>query len=134
MRTTMTRVIAVGVLALMVGGSPAWAHHAMFAQFDITKTVTIKGTLTKLEWVNPHGWIYMDVKRADGRVENWAIETGSPLRMGKRGLKPTDFRPGKEIVVAGFPAKDRRQAMAGWVITFLDRDAEGEESSFALGR
>lgn len=132
----MTLPIMVVGAVLLLATRPVWAHHAMFAQFDVKKSITLKGTLTKMDWVNPHGWIYMDVKRADGRVETWTIETGNPLRMANRGLSPADFRPGIEIIVGGFPAKDGKRTLAGWIITFPDREAStpDREASFALGR
>ena len=132
----MTLPIMVVGAALLLATRPVWAHHAMFAQFDVKKSITLKGTITKMDWVNPHGWIYMDVKRADGRVETWTIETGNPLRMTNRGLSPTDFRPGLEIIVGGFPAKDGKRTLAGWIVTFPDREASfpEREASFALGR
>jgi hypothetical protein len=87
-----------------------------------------------MEWVNPHGWIYMDVKGADGQVENWAIETGNPYTMQKRGLSRTDFRFGTEIIVGGWVARDGTRTAAGWIISFPDREASGREASFSLGR
>ena len=72
--------------------------HSFAAEFDINKPVTLKGTLTKMAWVNPHGWIYMDVKSPDGKVENWAIEAGGPTALLRRGLRATDFPVGLEIV------------------------------------
>ena len=70
------------------------AHHSFAAEFDISKPVALKGTLTKMAWVNPHGWIYMDVKTPDGKVENWAIEAGGPTALLRRGLRATDFPVG----------------------------------------
>lgn len=133
-KTTLS-IVVVGAV-LLLAAKPLWAHHAMFAQFDVNKSMTLRGTLTKMDWVNPHGWIYMDVKRPDGRVETWAIETGNPFRMTKRGLSPADFRPGTEIIVGGFPARDGKRTMAGWIVTFPDREASSpeQEASFALGR
>lgn len=131
-RTTLP-ILVVGA-TLLLATVPAWAHHAMIAQFALDRPITLKGTVTKMDWVNPHGWIYMDVKGADGQVENWAVETGSPLRMQNRGLKKTDFRYGSEIIVGGFAAKDGTRTAAGWIITFPDREASGREASFSLGR
>ena len=134
MRTTLPIVVVGAVLLLATG--PAWAHHAMIAQFALDRPVTLRGTLTKMEWVNPHGWIYLDVRGENGQVENWAIETGSPLRMERRGLKKTDFRYGVEIIVGAFAAKDGTRSAAGWIVTFPDREASvpAREASFSLGR
>ena len=134
MRTTLPIVVVGAVLLLATG--PAWAHHAMIAQFALDRPVTLRGTLTKMEWVNPHGWIYLDVRGENGQVENWAIETGSPLRMERRGLKKTDFWYGVEIIVGAFAAKDGTRSAAGWIVTFPDREASvpAREASFSLGR
>ena len=112
------------------------AHHSMVAEFNLTKPITLHGTLTKLEWVNPHGWIYVDVKNAEGVAENWKIETGSPFRMEKRGLKKTDFKVGGEVIVSGFAARDGSLTAAGLTITFPDREKSfpTREATFVLGR
>lgn len=134
MRMTRTLPIAVLGVALLATG-PVWAHHAMVAEFSLDKPVTLRGTLTKLLWINPHGWIYLDVKGADGQVENWAIETGGPGRMQKSGLRTTDFRIGRELIVGGFAAKDGSRHAAGMIVTFPDREALADRpASFALGR
>ena len=136
MRTrTALPIVALGV-ALLLGAEPAWAHHAVVAEFNLSKPISMRGTLTKLEWVNPHGWIHLDVKGPDGKIENWAFETGSPGRMQKRGLKKSDFRPGMELIIGGFIAKDGTRTAAGWIVTFPDREASypAREASFPLGR
>ena len=81
---------------------PAQAHHAFAAEYDVGKPVTLTGTLTRMEWVNPHGWIYMDVKGPDGTVKNWTVETSGPNQMGRRGLKKTDFVAGMPLTVKGY--------------------------------
>jgi hypothetical protein len=136
MRTGRTLPTVVFGIALLLATGPVWAHHAMIAQFALDKPITLRGTVTKMEWVNPHGWIYLDVKGADGKVENWAIETGSPLRMMKRGLKKTDFPYGADIIVGGFAARNGTRTAAGWIVTFSDREASypDREASFPLGR
>jgi len=126
-------IVVIGV-ALLLASEPGWAHHNLIVQFALNKPITLRGTLTKMEWVNPHGWIYLDVKGADGQVENWAIETGSPLQMTKRGLTRTDFRFGIELIVGGWAARDGTRTAAGWIVSFPDREASGREASFALGR
>lgn len=102
-------------------------------EFDISNPITLRGTITKVEWVNPHGWIYIDVKRADGEVVNWAVETGNPYKMAKRGLNQTDLKPGVDVIIGGFPAKNRKQNMAGWIVAFPGRSPD-REATFALGR
>ena len=133
-RTTL-RVMLFGI-ALLLATGPVWAHHAMVAQFALDKPITLRGSLTKMEWINPHGWIYLDVKGPDGKVENWAIETGSPLRMMKRGLTKADFPYGADIIVGGFAARNGTRTAAGWIVTFPDREASypDREASFPLGR
>jgi Family of unknown function (DUF6152) len=123
----------VSVAALASPGS-AFAHHSAVAQFDLNNPVTLKGTLTKLEWVNPHAWIYLTVKSADGKTDDWRVEAGSPVRMEKRGLKKDYLRPGTEVIIGGFRARDGSQTLAGWVIDFPARESAGQEASFALGR
>ena len=136
MRKRVRVALACVGAALLLGAGPISAHHSMVAEFDLAKPITVKGTLTRMEWMNPHGWIYIDAKGADGRVENWKIEAGSPFRMTKRGLKRTDFRVGSEVIVSGFAAKDGSPTAAGLTITFPDREASfpAREATFVLGR
>ena len=136
MRSVSTRACAAAAVVLLLGAGTASAHHNMVAQYALDKPVTIRGTVSKVEWKNPHGAIYLDVKGADGRIESWLVETGSVGNMRKRGLKPEDFHPGTELVVGGWPAKDGERSVAGWIVTFPDRETAraGAETSFSLGR
>lgn len=136
MRKTLTLAFASVGAALLFATGPMSAHHAMVAEFNLAKPITMKGTLTKVEWVNPHGWIYIDSKDAGGRVESWKFETGSPFRMEKRGLKKTDFKIGNEVIISGFAAKDGTPTAAGMSITFPDREKSfpAQEATFILGR
>ena len=98
----------------------ARAHHSFAAEFDGNQPVTLTGTLSKMEWVNPHGWIYIDVKGADGKVENWAVESGAPNALLRRGLRKTDFPIGVKVVVKGFRAKNGSPTVNGQTVTFED--------------
>jgi hypothetical protein len=91
---------------LLISASAAFAHHAFAAEFDGNKPVKIEGTLTKVMWSNPHGWIYVDAPGKDGKVVNWAIEFGSPNALLRRGLRKADFPPGIKVTVNGYLAKD----------------------------
>jgi DNA/RNA endonuclease YhcR with UshA esterase domain len=95
------------VLVLLTAGTlcavqPIQAHHAFAAEYDVAKPVTLSGTLTRMEWVNPHGWIYMDTKEPDGTVKHWTVETSGPSQMSRRGLKKTDFVDGMSLQVKGY--------------------------------
>ena len=133
-RRTALALALVGATFLFTAG-PLSAHHAMVAEFNLTRPITLKGTLTRMEWVNPHGWLYVDVKGPEG-PESWKVETGSPFRMEKRGLKKTDFKIGDEVIVSGFASKDGTPTGAGMTITFPDREKSfpAGEATFVLGR
>jgi hypothetical protein len=134
MRTTSKVVGALCGVALLLGAVPANAHHSMIVEFALDKPITLRGTLTRVDWTNPHGFIYLDVKRADGQVESWKVETGSPLRMKRRGLKKEDFCPGSEIIVGAYKSRTGVHRAAGMIVTFVDRDGTEAEASFSLGR
>ena len=141
MRSTHVAASLALALAVSLSTATARAHHSVIAEFDLQTAVTLRGTITQMEWVNPHGWIQIDVTGADGRIQTWKGETGSPFQLKKRGLSVTDFTTGTEVIVAGFAAKNGTPTAAGWVITFVDRQAslddegaEVREASFALGR
>jgi hypothetical protein len=96
------------------------AHHAFGAEFDIDRPITLKGMVTKMEWVNPHSWIHLDVKDADGKVTPWMIEGGSPNSLLRLGFTMNAVRYGMEIVVEGYQAKDGANRGVGVSLTFTD--------------
>jgi hypothetical protein len=92
-------LLAVGAV---VAVQPARAHHAFAAEYDANKPVTLTGIVTKIEWANPHGWIYMDTKEQDGTIKHWMIETAAPSQLSRHGLKKADFVDGMSAVVKGY--------------------------------
>ncbi len=89
------------------------AHHAFAAEYDIDQPITIKGRLTKIEWTNPHGWVYVDVAGDDEKVVNWAVEFGAPNALLRRGARKDDFPIGGEVTVSGYRAKNGKEVIAG---------------------
>lgn len=116
-RKSVLSGIGFGLL-VMVAGVPVLAHHAFSAEFDAQKPIELKGTVVKMEWVNPHTWIHMDVKRPDGSSERWMIEGGPPNSLLRRGFTKNSLLPGAEIFVDGFQAKDRSHKANGRDVTF----------------
>ena len=106
MRTRLCMVAAgLGLFAALTT-APLVAHHAFNAEFDAKRPVKFKGTVTKMVWVNPHAWIYVDVKKADGSVEEWMVEAGTPNTLLRRGLTRQSLPVGTEITVDGYQSKD----------------------------
>ena len=122
MRHVIGVVIAVvGVCAWMVGTAvPVTAHHAFAAEFDADSPVEFSGTVTKVEWVNPHVWIHLDVTLDDGTMEGWAFEAGTPNVLFRRGFTRDSLLPGTDVSVDGYQAKDGTNRANGRDITFVD--------------
>jgi hypothetical protein len=113
--------IPVGALALLVAAAaPARAHHAFAAEFDASRPLLLRGKVTKVEWVNPHAWVHMEITTADGKTEVWMVEAGTPNTLLRRGITKQSLLPGMEIVVDGYQSKDLSRRANGRDMTFPD--------------
>ena len=111
--------VAAG-LCLALAGMPAWAHHSFAAEFDEKKVIKLEGTVTQMEWVNPHTWIHLAVKNADGSVTNWMIEGNTPNSLLRAGFTKHSLEPGTEVVVLGYQARSGENRASGSSIAFKD--------------
>jgi hypothetical protein len=93
------------------------AHHSFAAEYDGNKTVTLKGKVTKVEWVNPHSWVYIDVTDANGKVTNWSCETAPPNMLYRQGWRRDSLKEGDEVTIDGFLAKDGSATMTARSVT-----------------
>ena len=98
--------VAVAAIGLLLGAVTASAHHSLSTEFDISKTVTLVGTVTKMDWTNPHAWLHLDVKDERGQVQAWNIEFGSPNALYRRGWRRTDLPAAVVVTVTGYASKD----------------------------
>ena len=114
------KLVAGVVGAVLLSAVSALAHHAFSAEFDVNKPINFKGTLTQVEFVNPHSWFHVDVKAADGTTQSWMIEAGTPNVLFRRGITKRSITIGTEIVVDGFQAKDGSLKGSGRDLTLPD--------------
>lgn len=106
--------------AVLAASGPVLAHHAFSSEFDANAPVTLRGPVTKVEWINPHAWIHVEVKRPDGKSEIWMVEGGTPNTLQRRGINRDSVKPGTVLVVSGYKSKDGTLRANGRDITFPD--------------
>lgn len=120
MRVT-PRPAAIGLTLFIAGAAPAAGHHAFGGEFDPNKPVVLKGPITRVEWVNPHAWIHLEVTRPDGTKEEWMVEGGSPNSLLRRGVTRDSLQVGTVIVVDGYQSRDHSLLRAnGRNVTYPD--------------
>jgi hypothetical protein len=112
--------IAILAAGLVTTAAPVWAHHAFAAEFDVNKRVKLSGTITKVEWTNPHAWLYVDVKDENGKVTNWSFELGSPNGLIRKGWRRTSLKLGDQVTVEGYAAKDGSNIANARSVTLAD--------------
>jgi hypothetical protein len=113
-------IAGVSMLCALFAAVPVRAHHSFAAEYDVNKPLTLKGTITKIEFVNPHAWLYMDVKDSNGKVVNWAVEMGTPNGLIRRGFTKASVPVGTAVTVDGYAAKDGSSTANGTTIKLPD--------------
>jgi hypothetical protein len=116
----MKNVLALSIAGMLAAPMPANAHHAFAAEFDAEKPVTVQGTVQKVEWTNPHIWVYVDMKSAGGAVERWQCEGGSPNTLSRQGWSRNTLKIGDQVTIEGFRAKNGSNTCNSRVVKTAD--------------
>jgi hypothetical protein len=116
----MMKAMLVGAVGLLFSVMPASAHHAFAAEFDANKGIKVSGTITKVEWTNPHAWLYVDVKDESGKLTSWSFELGSPNGLIRQGWRRTSVKAGDQVTIEGFVAKDGSNTANAHSVTLAD--------------
>jgi hypothetical protein len=119
-RSTRVLVAAAAPVLSVLLAAPLAAHHSFAAEFDPDQPIQLRGTVTSVELINPHSWIYIDVDNGDGTVTNWAIEGGTPNTLFRKGINKNTLPVGTELLVDGYRARDGRNRASGRDVTFTD--------------
>ncbi len=120
MKTTCKLVSGFSLMALLINPQSTFAHHAFSAEFDAEQPIEVKGVVTKFELVNPHSWLYLDVKGADGTVTNWGFEFGAPFSLKQKGISKKTLTAGTELSIKGFRAKNGKSFGYATLTTLAD--------------
>ena len=116
----MRHLLSTLALTSLAAAAPALAHHSFAAEFDVAKPVKLRGIVTEVEFLNPHSWIHIDVKKDDGSTEKWSVEGGTPNTLFRMGITRNSLPPGTEIFVDGYQARDGSTRASGRDITLAD--------------
>jgi Family of unknown function (DUF6152) len=131
LRTKLAAAMTIGILATVL---PVLAHHSFSAEYDFAKPITLQGTVVKWELINPHGWITVDARDANGKVVRWAVETGNPNALLRAGWRKDSLKPGDEVTIEGYLAKDGTPTVNGVQVTLADGRKVLAASSVTNGR
>jgi hypothetical protein len=116
----LTSIATIATLTLGLTASAALGHHSFSAEFDVNKPIKLQGTVTRVQWINPHTWIYIDVKKPDGTTENWGVEAGTPNTLFRLGFTREALPVGAQILVDGYESRDGLKRANGRDMTLAD--------------